>query len=296
MVRFRLAVAAMAVLSTVAFAQHSSGGGGGGGGGGSHGGSSGGSSSGGGHSGGSSGGSASSHSSAGSTSHGSGGHSSGGHGSGSASSHSGAHGTQSNAVHAIHEPGTGARGKTDSSEKRGFFSFLRHPVGIHKPKPVPEPVVHPVVDLRHPICLRGPCRVCPGGRVMAGGGCGATFVANHTYNYCSRNAFAIGGSCLLQLRYLDDCTGLRMAMERQERSMRSSEMEQQNACAAGPGQECADLTNRAQSEGSLFRELQSRYRMCRQRSLSGYPFGGYRLGGYSSGLLLDPMEVDAEYR
>lgn len=111
--------------------------------------------------------------------------------------------------------------------------------------------------------------------------------------YCSRQAFAIGSSCLQQTRFLDDCSGLRMAMQRQERSMRTAEATQQSACAAGPGQECSDLTNSAQSESRLYQELQRRYQMCRQRSLTAYPAGGY--GGYPSGPSWNPLGVDLDY-
>ena len=111
--------------------------------------------------------------------------------------------------------------------------------------------------------------------------------------FCSRQAFAIGSSCLLQSRFLDDCSGLRMAMERQERSMRTAEAAQQSGCATGPGQECSDLTNSAQSEGRLYRELQSRYQLCRQRSLTASPLGGY--GGYPSGPVWNPLSIDMDY-
>jgi hypothetical protein len=275
------------LFSFAAFAQHSSGGGGGGsssggGGGGSHGGSSSGSS----------GGSGGGHSSGGSSSHGSSSHSSGGRGSssGSASSRSGAHGPQSNALHSIHEP----NGAKAAPEKRSFFSFLRHPIGKPKPKPTPARVV---ADLRRPICVHGPCPVCPAGQVHSAGGCTGTAVTNSRI-FCSWQDIANGNSCQLQIHFQDDCGWLRMALEREEQSVRTAESAQTNACSAGARQECSDATGAAQSEAGRYRELQSQYQMCRQRSLTTFPVGGARFGfgGYSAELLHDPLQLDLGYQ
>jgi len=118
---------------------------------------------------------------------------------------------------------------------------------------------------------------------------------NHTNNFCSAGEFRSGGSCLLRIRFLDDCAGLRLAMERQAQRMEAAESAQQGACGMGPRQECSDLTSTALSEASLYRELQNRYRLCQQRSLTAYPFSGFGFGGYSSGLLFDPMGMDLDY-
>ena len=250
---------AILLFSFAAFAQHSGGGGssGGGGGGGSHGGSSFSGGSGGGHSSGGSG-------SHGSSSHSSSSHGSSGHGSGSAASRSGGHGPQSSARHSIREP----NGSKTAPQKRSFFSFLRHPIGKPRHKPVPA---KQLVDLRRPVppCLHGPCPVCPAGHARYGGVCTGTVITSN--NFCSQRDFANGGECLLQVNFLDNCGALRMAMERQERSMRAAESAQQSACSAGVPQDCLDATGAAQSEAGRYHELQNQFQMCRQRSLRGVP-------------------------
>jgi hypothetical protein len=77
--------------------------------------------------------------------------------------------------------------------------------------------------------------------------------------------------------------------------MQAAESAQQSACSAGHSQECSDLASTAQSEASLYRSLQERYRMCQQRSPMAYPFGGYGRWNYSSGLLFDGLEMDLDY-
>jgi len=109
-----------------------------------------------------------------------------------------------------------------------------------------------------------------------------------------RGSFRSGGACLLQIRFLDDCAGLRMAMERQAQRMQAAESAQQDACSASQRQECSDLTSTMQSEASLYRELQDRYQFCRQRSLTAYPFNGFGFGVYSSGLF-DSLAFDFDY-
>ncbi len=296
-----LCVAAVLLLSVVTFAQHSSGGGGGGssggssgGRGGSHGGSSGGSSSsassGGGHSSGGSGSSSSAHSSGGSSSHGSSGHSSIAT---PTSTHSGVNNSRpvSNA-HTNHEPSvrepiTGARVRTETPEKRSFFEFLRHP--FRKP----EPKAKTVTDLRRPVCLRGPCAVCPPGQAHADG-CGGAFYIRHQRSHCTSGEIWNGGECLLQTQFLDSCNGLRMAMQRQEQRLRVAESQQQNACAADSTQFCLDSTSAAQSEAGFYRTLQERYQRCMQRSVS-YPFAGFGYGGYSAGRLFEPFDLQFNY-
>jgi hypothetical protein len=311
--RFALAVAVILLFSLTAVAQHSSGGSSGGGsssasGGGSHSSSSGGSSSAsssGSHSGGSSGSSASSHSSGGSASHSSSARSSSGtasHGSvahGSSSTPSSSHGAvepRSNAVHPIHPANSEARAKTDTPQRRGFFSFLRRPIRRPVPTPAPTPgPTKPVADLRRPICFGGACPVCPPGQARAGGKCSGTVFVNNSHNVCPFGQAWNGGACQWQNRYLDDCAGLRFALQQQARRMQAAESEQQSACSTGRSQECSDLTSTAQSEASLYRSLQDRYRMCQQRSPAAYSFGGYGRWNYSSELLFDGLEMDLDY-
>lgn len=275
-----LSLAVVLLFSSVVLAQHSAGGGGGssgggGGGGGSHGGSV------------SSGGSGGGHSSGGSSSHSSGGgHSSGGHGSGSISSHSGVHGSQTHG-HSILGSNRSVNPKTAQPEKRSFFSFLRHP--FRKPEPKPELKAKLVTNLRRPICLHGRCPVC-----LPGHGCGVLPVYGRR-NICSARDIWSGGACLLQTPFLDDCSGLRRMMEQQALRMQAAEAEQQSACSTAGRQDCSDLTSAAQSEGNLYRTLQDRYRMCRQRSLGAFPFTAFGFSGYSAGLLLGSLDMELDF-
>jgi hypothetical protein len=295
-----LCLAAVLIFSPALAAQHSSGGGssggGSGGGGGSHT-SSGGS--------GSSGGSASSHnssgSSGGSVSHSSSGshsapisqggsvHSSG---SGIGGSRSVVSSPHSNAPNSIRQPNSGPRTKHETVGKKGFFSFLRRP--MRRPQPKAEPKPKPVADLRGRLCFKGPCVVCPTGGVH-GGGCLSGLDPQRRNNFCSAREIWNGGVCLLQTRFVDDCSGLRFAMERQAQRMQAAESAQQSACASAATQECSDLTNTSLAETSLYRALQSRYRQCRQ-SITAYPFGGTAVWSYASGLSFDGLVTDGDNR
>jgi hypothetical protein len=289
---FTLALAVILLFSSNTVAQHSGGGGssGGssssGGGGGSHGGGS----SGGSRSSGSSGGG---HSSGGSGSLGSSG-SSGGHASssGSHSSHSGpSHSSHSGGTHSVREPNAGMRGKT-GTEKRGFFSILRHP--FRKPQPTPEPKTKLTAELRRPICFRGPCKVCPTG-LARGGGCGGTIVATYARRSCPGRVWS-DGTCFQESRFPYDCNAERVAMEQQAQRMHSAEAAQQSACSAGSGQDCTDRTSASQSEASRYRTLQAQYGSCQQRSMGVNPFGHSAGAGSRQGLSFDPFEFDLDYR
>jgi len=279
--RFSLALAVILLLSPNTFAQHSGGGGSasaGSSGGGSHGGSSGGgsASSGGGHS---SGGGSSSHSS-GSASHGSTAHSSS---SGSAASHSGTthpsashSNTASKNLHSVHAPSTGSSGKAQPPQKHGFFSFLpflRHHVPVplpNPPQPKPEPK-EPVAELRHPICFRGPCTVCPAGQVHGANGCGGNIIQNRIERRCPAGESWTGGGCLLQTWYQDECGGLRTMMERQAQRTHAAQLDRQITCSIGPWQQCSDLTSSAESEAGFYQALQNRYQACQRRSPTALP-------------------------
>ena len=272
-----LSLAVVLLFSSTMLAQHSSGGGGGssggGGGGGSHGGSV------------SSGGSGGGHSSGGSSSHGSAGHGSGGHG--SISSHSAGHGSQTHNPHSILGSNRGANTKTAQPEKRSFFSILRHP--FRKPEPKPGPKTKLVAEMRRPICIHGRCPVCLPGR-----GCGVVLV-HRRRNSCSARDLWSGGACLQQTPFLDDCSGPRRMMEQQAQRMQAAEAARQSACSNAARQDCSDLTGAAQSEGNLYRTLQDRYRMCRQRSLGAFPFAAFGFSGYSAGLLFGSLEMELDF-
>lgn len=286
---FSLTLAVILLFSSNTVAQHSGGGGssggssssGGGGGGGSHGG---------GSSGGSSSASSGGHSSGASNSHGSSGHSSGPTSSHVGSSHSGpSHSWQAGGTHPVREPNAGMRGKT-GTEKRGLFSILRHP--FRKPQPKPEPKL--TADLRRPICLRGPCRVCRPGRTGVGR-CGGTVVDAYARRSCAGGVWN-GGGCFLQNRFPYDCNAERVAMERQAQRMQAAEGAQQRACSTGSGQDCSDRSSAAPSETSVYRTLQAQYRACQQRSLGVNPFGHSAGAGYGRGLSFDPLEFELDYR
>jgi hypothetical protein len=283
-----LSLAAVLICSAAAFAQHSSGGGG------SSGGSSGGS---GGGSHGSSGGSAAgsstgSHSSGGSAAHGSStSQGARGHNSSSASSHSSAHLSRSSPARTNSAPGAGVRAKFEPSGRRSFFSFLRHPFRKPEPKTDRKPKI--AADLRRPICFKGPCLICPAGQ--ANGVC-AGLVVDHRRNLCSTREIWSGGACLLQTSFLDDCSGMRLALEQQAQRMQAAEGARQSACSAGSREECSDRAGRAQSETSLYETLQARYRMCQRRSRTAYPFSGPGGSSYSPGLRFDRLARDVNYR
>jgi hypothetical protein len=266
--RFTLALAVILLFSSNALPQHSAGGGGSSGGGSASGG-------GGGSHGGSSGGSVSSGSSAGSSSSGSSSHSSSVHSSSSApaSSQSGVRGTQPNTSHSILNQNT-------EVQKRSFFSFLWHP--FRRPEPAPAPTVKPVADLRRPVCFKGPCAVCPTR------GCGGAVIAsNITRRPCGAGEFRNGGACLQQTS-LDDCSGLRMMMERQAQRVQATEALRQSACSTDP-QQCSASTSSAESEAGFYRALQQRYQACRRRSPMALPFSGFRVGGYSTAVSFESV-------
>lgn len=317
--RFTLALAVILLLSPNTFGQHSGGGGSSsgssasagssGGGGGSHSGSSGGgggsASSGGGHS--SAGGSAAP-SSGGSGSHisGAASHSSSGQSSssGAASSHSGpsrsgpSHSNPaSNNLHSIHTPSTGSRGLAPASPKRGFFSFLRH----HVPHPLPDPPQPkpepkgPVAELRHPICFRGPCTVCPAGQVHGANGCGGNIIQNRIERRCPAGESWTGGACLLQTWYQDECGGLRTLMERQAQRMHAAQLDRRITCSIGPWQQCSSLTSSAESEAGFYQELQNRYLACQRGSPTRLPRNGFRIPGNSAGLSLNSLSFELDH-
>ena len=286
-----LSLTAVLLFASFTLAQHSSGGSSSGGSsssgsssGGSHSSSSGGSS----YSGGSSGGG--SHSSGGSAAHGSStSQGASGHNSNSPSSHSSAHLSRSSPARTNSAPGAGVRAKFEPPGRRSFFSFLRHPFRKPEPKTDRKPKI---AALRRPICFKGPCLICPAGQ--ANGVC-AGLVVDHRRNLCSTREIWSGGACLLQTSFLDDCSGMRLALEQQAQRMQAAEGARQSACSAGSREECSDRAGRAQSETSLYETLQERYRMCQRRSRTAYPFSGPGGSSYSPGLRFDRLARDVNY-
>lgn len=83
-------------------------------------------------------------------------------------------------------------------------------------------------------------------------------------------------------------------MEQQAQRMQAAEAAQ-NACSATATQDCSGLTTAAQSEGSLYRTLQDRYRRCQQRSLGAFPFPAFGFSSYSAGLMFGSLEMELDH-
>jgi hypothetical protein len=227
------------------------------------------------HGGGGSSGGSSSGSSAGSSggSHGGGGASSAGssgsHSSGGSASHgSGSHGSglRSSAAHSYTFRSLNEKDNAHAP-KRGFFSFLRHPFPRH-----PKEKSELLTQFRHRVCLNGTCRVCPVAQVPGTGGC----VTPHIYlrrSICSHRDVWAGSSCLLQVSFVDDCAGPRMAMEQQARRVREAAAARESQCGNIFSQQCVDLTSNEQRESGLYQVLQDKYKQCQVRSRGSAWFG-----------------------
>lgn len=329
----RLFLAAIFLISSSLLGQHSSSGGSSGSsssgssGGGSHSSSSGGSSYSGGSSGGgshSSGGSfgGSSHS-AGASQGWAGGHSSGSsHGSGSGhvsggtsvSNRSAAHRSSSNLLSSsriakesssskiapIRQPKSGASERAAVAQKRGFFTFLRHPFRKPQPKVVQAKAG---LYLPRPICLKGRCAPgCPTGQVSKGGACTSPVIplcGRGQWNAACSNRCPIGqvwngGSCGYSARFLDNCIGLRMALNRQAQRVQAAESIRQSACSNGPAQECSSATSTWQSEESLREKLLRGYEQCRLHSIPEYS-AQYGLRQFDPMLWFNSLEFNAVF-
>ena len=144
-------------------------------------------------------------------------------------------------------------------QKRGFFSFLRHP--FRKPEP------EPVAAFEHRVCRLGTCRVCRVAQVPGAGGCVTPHIFLRYANLCSR-AEIWSGTCQ-QTNAVDDCSGLRAVMERQARRMQVAEAARQSACSSVFTQQCTDLAGKAESEANLYGALQQKFNQCMERSRHG---------------------------
>ena len=91
--------------------------------------------------------------------------------------------------------------------------------------------------------------------------------------------------------FANDCSGLRMAMEQQLQRMQMAESAMQGNCDTGSTQECSETTAGWNSQASLYRALQSRYRSCLAQTGSFYSFGSYLNVGFQSDLLFEPLGV-----
>lgn len=278
------------VSSVVLWAQHSSGAGGGSGGGGASGGGShsggGGSSFSGGSSGGhSSGGSGGGHSSAGLVSHASSFRGTSGRGTNSiVTPRSGGQETAANLRYPLHGLNLAAEVRPAPPEKRSFFSILRHP--FHRPErkaPVEANIVLPA-------CGRGHCRPCPAGMRN----CSAPVIPVQRRRGCWSQGLW-NEVCQWETQFRDDCSGLRFALDQQLHRMQTAESTMQNSCSGGATQGCSETTAAWNSQASLYRALQARYRSCLARTANVYPFGGHMIVGYGAGLQFEPLSVEANY-
>jgi hypothetical protein len=174
--------------------------------------------------------------------------------------------------------------KIEIQEHKGFLGFLRHP--FRKSEPVRE--IKIVGERRHPpFCKGGHCPVCPAGRAS----CGYLY---HERTACSSGDLWNGGSCLLQTQFLDKCSGLRMALQRQQQRMAAAESIRRSACAAG-SPDCSSATTAWQSEESLYRTLSARYTQCQRQSTGAYSMGGYGFRGYGPRTSFDPLRAESNY-
>lgn len=281
--KFSLAIAVLLLFSvssvSVALAQHGGGTGPGGsfsGGGSSSGGSSGGSHGGGGFSGGSSSahsggsGASASHgsSSPGSSSHGMSSHSVLGHGNTASAPPSNIQRIQNLTRVPILEA------EEKPPQRRDIFSILTRP--FRKPQP------ERISEFEHRGCWRGVCRVCPVAQVPGASGCTTPNLYLRNSSLCSRAQIWAGNPCVQSIDLLDDCSGLRAAMERQAQRMQAAEQARQNACSGAVTQECTNMTSWTQQETSRYQILQRRFNQCQARSQrshtyrnSFYPFQGF---------------------
>src|SRR5579864_1425019 len=193
-------------------------------------------------------------------------------------SRSGSESSGSDAERTIHEPVTGrvpikenelSTAKTTQPEKRGFFSFFRHP--FRKPEPKRKPVNHVIVKGPVPVkCGKAPCPVCPPGQSAGKNGkCAApppptniastgcqppeswNGVARVASTRCRPGAYWNGAMCTNTA----ECAAFSGRAAILANELRGMRAQMQSACSNNSsGQECVDLTNGY--EGAL-----QRYRM-----------------------------------
>jgi hypothetical protein len=239
-----LALATILLFSSVAVAQHSSGGGG----------SSSGSSGGGGSS--SSGGSHGGYSGGGSSSGASATHSTS---SGSSASHPSHQSSGSSAAAAIREPGS-AR-VPSQPEKRTFFSFLHHP--LKKAEPKTE------ADLRHRICAKGPCPVCPAGQAGKNGGCAAPAQAHS----CESGEYWNGGGCAGLPNYFAKCSlDPSGDLTAAGRDIVAANSNMEAACSQDPaGHECSEQNALYQRAVDSYKQRQASHARAYEECRRGRP-------------------------
>jgi hypothetical protein len=220
------------------------------------------------------------------------------------SSHSGIENSPSTMPRPVREPKSALSERAVVPEKRGFFSFLRHP--FRKPEPKGVEVKH-ALYLPRPICPKGRCApACPVGQVRSGGACTTPVIpvctGGMTWNtgacgysryHCSLGEFWNGTSCAYGASFLDSCIALRMSLDRQAQRVQNAEAARQRACATGPSSECSGASASWQSEENLRQSLLSRYQQCRMQS---FPMYSAQHGWpYDSVLWFDSLQFNADF-
>jgi len=183
--------------------------------------------------------------------------------------------------------------KPAQPERRGFFSFLRHPFSRPKPKPIepdpdlrhrvclkgncPEPPKPVEPDLRHRVCLQGPCAPCPPGEVRGKNGvCGGTTTQSayrNTYldqceygglwnvagcglrRHCPPGEIWNGSVCIPEE---DDCAGFISRAETLANQIRGVKSRMQMDCSGNPpAQDCDELKQQYDGAVMRYRMLQN---------------------------------------
>jgi len=194
------------------------------------------------------------------------------------------HGIDSVLTRPTREPRPVIPGRTAVPERRGFFSFFRHPFRKHEPRPAPPSAAY----LPRPICPKGHCALpCPIGQVRNGGVCSPAPIpacvpgqiwngincGQYADNRCFAGGVWNGISCGYRVRFLGNCDGALAALRQQEKRVRDAASRRMGTCAAGPSQECSDATATWQSEENLRRTLLSSYQQCQTHSRAAVGYG-----------------------
>jgi len=136
--------------------------------------------------------------------------------------------------------------KAERTEKRGLFSFLRHPSRKHQ--------ATVAKDLRHRVCLNGSCKVCPAGSSLgSNGACSSTVVAQT--NLCMSGTYWGSGGCMeLENRYLNRCYLYPDAeLEAARKEMEAVRGRMEAVCSKDPASaECSNLNFQYQRAVGLY--------------------------------------------
>ena len=132
---------------------------------------------------------------------------------------------------------------------------LRHRVCLDGPcketTSKPEPAE---ADLRHRVCLNGPC-TCPAGQTATNRGCVVTSEANEAVNQCPLGQVRDGGVCI---GAPVECSSFSSRAEILLSELRSLREQIQDVCSRDPsGTECADLKARRDDALLRYRALQN---------------------------------------